>query len=198
MPFREEEVLEVIRSVGNAVEYLHNIGEAHGSINLASIIVQGSIYLKDPIFASKEQDEDSHPRRAAPAFPSPQKLREHYDVVLNLGDFYSDLFSLGVLALQMCYLERDIRREIYRPKQAAYLNWSIDFARTQQLLGGLPSLSLRQSIQVLLSPEEIPRGMIFSLNSQVQINPKALKLLSQNPFSIAPEEELFSEIEPYC
>jgi len=104
IPFREEEVLEVIRSIGKALEYLHNIGEAHGNINLASIIIQGSIFLKDPIFSSKEQDEDSHPKRTAPTFPSPQKLRECYDVVLNSGAFYSDLFSLGVVALQMCYL----------------------------------------------------------------------------------------------
>lgn len=104
MPFREGEVLEVIRCIAKALKYLQSLGEAHGSLDLTSIIVQGSIYLKDPIFASREQEEDACTRRAALTFPSPQQLREHYDVVLTLGGFYSDLFSLGVVALQMCYL----------------------------------------------------------------------------------------------
>ena len=120
-------------------------------------------------------------------YPSPQKMREHYDVVLTLGQFYSDLFSLGAVALQMCYLEKDIRKEIYRPRQAAYLNWSVDFARIQQLIREIRNPILRQTIHILLSPEEAPRKEIYLLSYQPQISSKNLKLLSQNPFSIAPE-----------
>lgn len=97
-------------------------------MDLSSIIVNRSINLKDPIFCCNEQEEYTYTNRDQ-TYPSPQKLREYYDVVLNLSQFYSDLFSLGVVALQMCYLEKDIRKEIYRSKQVAYLNWSINFAR---------------------------------------------------------------------
>jgi hypothetical protein len=125
-------------------------------------------------------------------------LREHYDVVLTLGGLYSDLFSLGVVALQMCYLETDMGREIYRPRQAAYLNRRLDFDRIEELLASLPSPTLSQWIGALLSPEETPRRKVYSLFDEVQINPKTLKLLSQNPLAVAPEDELYSEIEPYC
>ena len=52
MPFQEAEVLEVIRSIAISLEILQSMGEAHGSVDLSSVIIKEYIYLKDPIFSS--------------------------------------------------------------------------------------------------------------------------------------------------
>lgn len=87
------------------------------------------------------------------SFPSPQKLRGYYDILINFDEYASDLFSLGVVALQMQYLDRDMQ-DIYSIKHAAYHNTCINYGIVSQLIAGIRDPILQEWIWVLLNPDE--------------------------------------------
>jgi hypothetical protein len=47
-------------------------------------------------------------------YPSPEKLYSNYDIMKQFDDYPSDLFSVGVIGLEMYYLDSNIK-EFYVP-----------------------------------------------------------------------------------
>lgn len=58
-------------------------------------------------------------------YPSPQKLYTLFDTLSNFEEHTSDLFSLGILALQLYYPQQNLLN-LYKHSSSSYLNCSID------------------------------------------------------------------------
>jgi hypothetical protein len=108
------------------LNYLRRINEKHGLIDLNNIIVNQEVYIKDPILVERESSESYGYRRKVRGYPSPQKLRQEYDMLISFEELPSDLFSLGVVALQMYHLEQNLH-QIYTVKSTVYQNSHVNF-----------------------------------------------------------------------
>lgn len=118
-------------------------------MDLNSISTNQEVCLSDPILI--DPLEATSFKQNVGNFPSPQKLRENYDSLASLDQHTSDLFSLGVVALQMHYPSRDIR-EIYS-RNSPYRNTVINFEAVLQLIGGISDVRLREWVWTLMHPE---------------------------------------------
>jgi hypothetical protein len=175
----------VIRNVCLGLSYLKGIGEIHGSVDLKSIIASREVYLKDPILMEQQQAESNGFRKGITGFPSPQKLRENYDLLVNFDQHTSDLFSLGVTALQLHYLNVNIR-DIYSARTTSYHNTYLNFELLNQLIAGISDQRLREWVWILLNPEDKARTRIYERITNYQVDNKKLRLLKENPFTIKP------------
>lgn len=115
----------MIRNVALGLAYLKSIRESHGEVHLGSIVANRDIFLTDPLLAEQKVESRGH-RRKSSGYPSPQKMREDYDVLASLDQQASDLFSLGATALQLYHLHRDVHL-IYRTRHTPYSNASLNY-----------------------------------------------------------------------
>lgn len=103
--FTEDEIMYVIRNVSYGLKDIQNMKEEHGKVELSTICVTNDVFLKDSLLISEE--EKLTPQRKSiktvEGFPSPQKLRTYYDSLTGFEEMRGDLFSLGVVALQLYY-----------------------------------------------------------------------------------------------
>jgi hypothetical protein len=79
--------------------------EEHGNIDLSSICITNDVFLKDPMMLEEEmklQPERKSTNNVS-GYPSPQKLKSYYDSLSGFEELRGDLFSLGMVALQIYY-----------------------------------------------------------------------------------------------
>lgn len=78
-------------------------------------------------------------------------MREYYDCLINFDEYSSDLFSVGIVALQMVHLERDMK-QIYTIKNPQYDNNQINFRLLHELVHGVKDGVVKEWIRTLLHP----------------------------------------------
>ena len=57
-------------------------------------------------------------------YPSPQRLKSYYDSLSNHEELRGDLFSLGMLALQLIYLNENVT-DLYVNPNPTFRNYTI-------------------------------------------------------------------------
>lgn len=120
--------------------------------------------LKDNFLVTEESRNyyQSNSTKNIKGYPSPQKINDCFDKLTGFEQFPADLFSLGVVALQLCYPMMNIK-EIYINKNPRYENNRINFELINSLLLGIGSASVKQAITVLLSFEPTERYDIYRI-----------------------------------
>ena len=92
-----------------------------------TICITSDVFLKDSLLL--EEEEKLNPRRktvrGVEGYPSPQKLRSYYDSVTGFEEMRGDLYSLGLIALQLYYPREDIKA-LYTNPDPNYRNYKID------------------------------------------------------------------------
>ena len=78
-------------------------------------------------------------------YPSPQKLKSLYDSVTSFEEMRGDLFSLGIVALQLLNINQDMSM-LYVNPNPTYRNYSIDLQRLGELVRNVHHSTLRQAI----------------------------------------------------
>jgi len=102
---------------------------------LNNIVIKGKVMLKDN-FLVKEEERDYYQfsnSKKIKGYPSPQKLYDCFDTLTGLEQFPADLFSLGVVALQLYYPLMTIK-EIYINKNPQYENNKVNFELINSLV----------------------------------------------------------------
>lgn len=117
-------------SVAYGLKDIQNMGEEHGRVNLSTICATNDIVLKDNLFLDVEDRVVNKNRSSGQieGYPSPQKLKSLYDSVTSFEEMRGDLFSLGMVALQLLNLNEDISA-LYVNPNPVYRNYSIDLQR---------------------------------------------------------------------
>lgn len=64
-------------------------------------------------------------RNSLNGYPSPQKLKSYYDSLSGFEELRGDLFSLGLVALQLYYATENIK-SLYSSPDPKYRNYSIN------------------------------------------------------------------------
>ena len=106
--------MSVIYAVSEGLGELKKVGEGHDAIDMNAIVIKKNILIKDPLLNKYQEKNKMHTKpivNRIQGYPSPQKLFSMMDAIIY-DQHKSDLFSLGVVALQMCYIDTNIR-EIY-------------------------------------------------------------------------------------
>lgn len=84
--FDNEEILCVVRAVALGLRELKEMGEEHGSVVPANVVVNSSVKLRDRILIEEEQRNEeirSSSQRRVKGFPSPQKLYTYFDTLTH-------------------------------------------------------------------------------------------------------------------
>ena len=98
--------------------------EDYGCVNFNNIVVDGEVKLKDP-FVVREEESWLRRFKKIQGFPSPQKLYTLFDSLSSFEEHASDLFSLGMVSLQLVYLHETLS-QLYKNTNSHYLNCAID------------------------------------------------------------------------
>lgn len=115
--------------------YIKEIQEDCGGLNLSSVVVSDEVRLKDPMIIKEEQFHLKKLKKLQ-GYPSPQKLYTFYDSLSVFEEYTSDLFSLGILALQLIYPHQNLSG-IYKNVNSSYLNCSIDLNELKAYINGV-------------------------------------------------------------
>ena len=117
----------VIYNVCCGLKDLKIMQDDHGKVTMQSIVAGRDVKITDPITEELGDFEGSTYRRSKiNGYPSPAILFNRVDTGMNIDILKEDLFSVGLIALQMLSPEIDIK-SIYKTKNKAYLNIKIDF-----------------------------------------------------------------------
>ena len=132
--FNLDEILSVVRSVCLGLKEIKNLGQQHGDIVMENIIVNTKITIVDPLYLEKDSQANGiRQSKRIKGFPSPQKLINYFDKLSNFEQFYADLFSLGIVALQMYFVGNDMSN-LYKNKNPTYCNNSLDVSLLNSFL----------------------------------------------------------------
>jgi hypothetical protein len=92
-----------------ALKDIRDMGEDYGNVRFSNILVNDEVKLKDIILISEEDHhfenmtEKNKKIKKIKGFPSPQKLYTYFDSLTHFEEFTADLFSLGIVALQLYF-----------------------------------------------------------------------------------------------
>jgi hypothetical protein len=79
---------------------------------------------------------------------------------MNVDIFKEDLFSIGVIALQLLNMEIDIKN-IYRSKNNSYSNAKVDYDFINSKLDKIRAEPLKQWVSILLNPNSEQRLYVY-------------------------------------
>jgi len=126
-PFSFEQILDMVATVADALQYAHKKGIVHRDIKPGNILVQndGRIYLADFGLALAEKSFAEDYRHAGtPAYMSPEQARGEGHRI----DGRSDIFSLGAVLYELVS-----RRRAFRGESIAELYESVKFHEPRPL-----------------------------------------------------------------
>lgn len=95
--------------------------EGHGNVNMHFILIDKQVKLEDPIVVEIDQIEMIQAKSSNIVYPSPSRLLSRVDSGMNIESFCEDLFSLGMVALQLYFPFENIKK-VYKNKNTAYQN----------------------------------------------------------------------------
>ena len=103
--FNSEEVRFVVFNVCQGLKDVKIMQDCHGNVTMRSIIVDRDVLLSDPIVEEIEHQElSSYRKTKIHGYPSPAALFNRIDTGMNLDNLKEDLFSVGMIALQLVNL----------------------------------------------------------------------------------------------
>ena len=76
-------------------------------------------------------------------YPSPATLFNRIDSGMNLDTLKEDLFSIGIIALQLLNMESDIKN-VYKSQSKSFLNIKIDFDAINNKIDKIKHNTLRR------------------------------------------------------
>lgn len=109
----------------------------------------------------REQDSQAYAAKKIVGYPSPAILFNQYDSGLRIDKFKEDLFSVGIIALQLLNPELNIK-SVYQNKSRKYENPKVNFEMITQLVNSVRHRPLQQCLATLLHPSSEERTTIYS------------------------------------
>ena len=101
-----------------------------------------------------------------------------YDSVTIFDEIKGDLFSLGLVALQLFYLNQEISM-LYVNPNPSYRNYSIDMQRLASLVQSIYDFPLRNAIEILTAGEPKKRMAIYDRLTEINCNERELSILNK-------------------
>jgi hypothetical protein len=175
----------IVARVAAALGDVREMREEYGAVHLGTVFVDGAVRLKDPLLVKAEGGRKG---KKVQGFPSPQKLYTYFDTLSTFEEHTSDLFSLGILALQLIYPHQNLAG-IYKNANSRYLNCSIDANELRTFVNGVTDPLLRRYVTVLTDEQPNRRREIYHLLEGRQVSTQNLKILTENPYEIFNAEE---------
>ena len=169
----------VIKGVAYGLKDVQNMGEEHGRVELSTISITSQVNLADPLLLDSEDRLITRHRNSNQlvGYPSPQKLRSFYDSLTSFEELRGDLFSVGMVALQLVYLDQDVS-VLYTNPNPSYRNYTIDFERLNKMIDSILDQRVRQAIGVLTSMDSRKRMGIFEMLRSMPIDENRVGLLN--------------------
>ena len=116
--------------------------------------MHSDVLLLDPIIVESDHDlanrNDKAGWQPGDGFPSPQRLRTYYDTLTSSEELRGDLFSLGIVALQLHYPLHDMHA-LYTNLDPRFCNYKIDLNALAFLVNGVTQQPLQNCLQILTS-----------------------------------------------
>lgn len=114
----------------------------------------------------------------------------------NFEEFTSDLYSVGLIGLQLYHLESNIKDDVYSGGHTHYYNSRINQENLQMLSFMVEGQPLKDWISTLLNQEPNRRLNIFEKIEGYQVDDRQVRELRANPLTVRAEEELVEPIRP--
>jgi len=146
---------------------------------LSTISITNEVNLSDPLLLDAEERIITKHRNSNQiyGYPSPQKLKSFYDSLTSFEELRGDLFSLGMVALQLVYLDQDVSI-VYSNPNPSYRNYTIDFERLNKMIDSILDQRVRQAVGILTSMDSKKRIEIYELLRNVPIDDNRVKLMN--------------------